>query len=292
MCIPAYNEEKIIGKIIKRCKKFAEQVVICDDGSSDQTSYEAELAGAISLKHEKNSGKGAALNTLFEYAKKTNYDIIVTIDGDGQFLPEEIPKLVKPIERKEADIVIGNRFDNAEEMPNYRKFGNKILDKMTTLAADLPVKDSQSGFRAYSLKAIKEIEFKVKGFGADGEILIDAAKKGFQIAEEKVSVIYDTGMETSTKNPILHSGEVVTSLIEIIAIKSPLKFIGIPGSILLFFGLIFAANVAVVFNETRYFSIPFTMISVVFLVIGAMLLLMSVLLFSISRNTKYQRDRI
>lgn len=283
VCIPAFNEEKIIGKVVKDCLRYSDKVIVCDDGSIDKTYEEAELAGAICLRHKKNLGKGAALKSLFNFAKNSNFEIIVTIDGDGQFLPEEIPKLVKPIKENSADIVIGYRFDDASEMPNYRKVGNKILNKMTNLASDLPVNDSQSGYRAYSKKVIDQIEFNLDGFGSDSEILIDASKKGFKIHEERVKVIYDTGMKTSTKNPISHSGEVITSLLEIIAIKSPLKFIGIPGTILMFFGIVFAVNVVTVFNETRYFSIPYTMIVIAFLVIGSMLLLMSVLLFSISR---------
>ncbi len=290
VCIPAFNEEGSIGSIVKECMKYSEQVVVCDDGSTDKTYEKAELAGAICLKHKKNLGKGAALKSLFDYARNCDVDIIVTIDGDGQFLPEEIPKLKKSIEDKKTDIVIGNRFDNADEMPQYRKFGNKILDKMTNLASDLPIKDSQSGYRAYSKKVIDSVKFNVNGFGADAEILIDASKKGFKISEEKVKVIYNTGMKTSTKNPISHSGEVVTSLLEIIAVKSPLKFIGIPGSILMVLGIIFGINVINIFNETRYFSIPYTMIGIAFLVIGAMLLLMSVLLFSISRISDRTRE--
>lgn len=290
VCIPAFNEERIIGKVVKDCLRYSDKVIVCDDGSSDKTYEEAELAGAICLRHKKNLGKGAALKSLFNFAKNSNFEIIVTIDGDGQFLPEEIPKLVRPIDENTADIVIGYRFDDASEMPNYRKVGNKILNKMTNLASDLPTNDSQSGYRAYSKKVIEKIEFNLDGFGSDSEILIDASRKKFRISEERVKVIYDTGMKTSTKNPISHSGEVITSLLEIIAIKSPLKFIGIPGTILMFFGIVFAVNVVTVFNETRYFSIPYTMIVIIFLVIGSMLLLMSVLLFSISKITYKIRD--
>jgi glycosyltransferase involved in cell wall biosynthesis len=290
VCIPAFNEEKIIGKLIKECLNYSDEVVVCDDGSTDKTFDEAGMAGAVCLKHKKNLGKGAALKSLFEYARNSNAEIIITIDGDGQFLPEEIPKLKKSIMNKSSDIVIGNRFDNSHEMPAYRKFGNKVLDKMTNLASELPIKDSQSGYRAYSKKVIDNVKFKVDGFGADAEILIDASKKGFKISEEKIKVIYNTGMKTSTKNPISHSGEVVTSLLEIIAVKSPLKFVGIPGIIITIIGIIFGVNVIILFNETRYFSIPFTMIGIIFVIIGTLLLLMSVLLFSISRISDKTRE--
>jgi len=286
VCIPAFNEEHFIGKVVKNCLKYADQVVVCDDGSVDNTYEIADAAGANVIRHEKNCGKGEAFQSLFQFARHSNVDVIVTIDGDGQFLPEEIPKLVKKIESNEADVVIGYRFDGAAEMPNYRKFGNKMLDKMTNMATQLSVRDTQSGFRAYSKNIIKLIDFKKKGFGADTEILINAAKNGARISEEKVSVIYHTGSQTSTKNPISHSGEVITSLIEIIAIRSPLKFVGTPGIILIILGIYFAIDVMLTYTEIGYFSIPFTLIGVSCLVVGLILFLTSILLYSLSKRSK------
>lgn len=283
VCIPAYNEEKIIGNIVKRSLQYVDRVVVCDDGSSDQTSHEAKSAGAYVITHDKNEGKGKSLLSLFDYAKQLNADAMITIDGDGQFLPEEIPKLLNPIIENNADIVIGYRFDDTTEMPHYRKIGNKFLDKMTNLASELPFRDTQSGFRSYSKKAIQSIRFSTKGFGADSEILIDASKKGLRITEEKVTVIYDTGGKTSTKNPVSHSSDVISSLIELIAIRHPLKYLGIPGFILLIIGIAYSVVVITIFNQTRYFSIPSTFLTVTFLVTGLMLLLMSVVLFSINR---------
>ena len=290
VCIPAFNEEHVIDKVIKNCQKYADQVVVCDDGSDDKTSEVADAAGANVIKHDRNFGKGEALQSLFKFARHSNFEIVVTIDGDGQFLPEEIPKLVKRIESGESDIVIGYRFDDSEEMPNYRKFGNKMLDKMTNMVAELSVRDTQSGFRAYSKNIINLLDFKKKGFGADAEILISAAKNGARISEEKVTVLYNTGSETSTKNPISHSGEVITSLLEIIAIRSPLKFIGVPGIILMAFGIYFAIDVALTYSQIGYFSIPFTLIGVSCLVVGLILFLSSVLLYSVSKRSKKSKN--
>jgi len=286
VCIPAFNEEHVIDKVIKNCQKYADQVVVCDDGSDDKTSEVADAAGANVIKHDRNFGKGEALQSLFKFARHSNFETVVTIDGDGQFLPEEIPKLVKRIESGESDIVIGYRFDDSEEMPNYRKFGNKMLDKMTNMVAELSVRDTQSGFRAYSKNIINLLDFKKKGFGADAEILVSAAKNGARISEEKVTVLYNTGSETSTKNPISHSGEVITSLLEIIAIRSPLKFIGVPGIVLLVFGIYFAIDVALTYNEIGYFSVPFTLIGVSCLIVGLILFLSSLLLHSVSKRSK------
>ena len=285
VCIPAFNEGKVIDKVIKDCLKFSNEVVVCDDGSMDNTYEVADSAGADVIRHEKNIGKGESLRSLFKFARHSNHDIIVTIDGDGQFIPEEIPKLVKSIQENKSDLVIGYRFDNTTEIPNYRRFGNKMLDKMTNMVEEISVRDTQSGFRAYSRKVIDDIDFKMKGFGADAEILIDAAKKGYRLSEEKITVIYDTGTKTSTKNPISHTGEVISSLVEITAVRSPLKFMGIPGIILMIAGLYFTINVAVTFSEIGYFSIPFTLIGATCLALGLILFLMSILLFSISKRS-------
>ena len=285
VCIPAFNEGKVIDKVIKDCLKFSNEVVVCDDGSMDNTYEVADSAGADVIRHEKNIGKGESLRSLFKFARHSNHDIIVTIDGDGQFIPEEIPKLVKSIQENKSDLVIGYRFDDTTEIPNYRRFGNKMLDKMTNMVEEISVRDTQSGFRAYSRKVIDDIDFKMKGFGADAEILIDAAKKGYRLSEEKITVIYDTGTKTSTKNPISHTGEVISSLVEITAVRSPLKFMGIPGIILMIAGLYFTINVAVTFSEIGYFSVPFTLIGATCLALGLILFLMSILLFSISKRS-------
>lgn len=285
-CIPAFDEEEKISDVVKRAKNYVDEVIVYDDGSQDQTSKKASEAGATVIRHEENLGKGAALKSLFDYAKKKNADVIVTIDGDGQFLPEEMNKLMRPILQGEKDIVIGYRFDKNEEMPTYRKAGNKMLDKITNMASDLPFRDTQSGFRAYSKKAIESITFLTDGFGADSEILVDASKRGLRIGEVKVTVLYDTGSKTSTKNPVSHTGDVIASLIELVALRHPLKYLGIPGLILNIIGVYFGVNVITYFNETRVFSIPSTLVALGAIVLGTILVLMSVVLFAIVRTSK------
>ena len=285
-CIPAYNEERNIEKTIINVAKFVNQVIVCDDGSTDNTVLKAENAGAYVIKLQKNLGKGAALKEIFKFAKSSNIDIMITIDADGQFVPEEIPLLLQPIIEKKSDIVVGYRFDDKTEMPQYRKIGNKVLDKITNLAEDIGVRDTQSGFRSYSKKAIETINFSTNGFGADSEILIDAAKKKLKISEEKITVIYNTGGRTSTKDPITHTSEVIASVVEQIAIKNPLKYLGIPGIISIFISVIFGIHLIAGFNETGYFSIPITLIVLGSLIIGLMLILISVLLYSIIISSK------
>ena len=284
-CIPAYNESRTIATIISQCSNYVDKVIVCDDGSDDNTASLVESSGAILLQHEKNIGKGAALKTLFSYCKKINADIVVTIDGDGQFVSNEIKDLIKPIIENDFDVVIGNRFSFNEEMPGYRKAGNKLLDKITNLAAELPFEDTQSGFRSYSKNAINSIKFSTNGFGVDAEILVDASKNNLKIHEVPIHVIYNTGGKTSTKNPVSHSAGVITSLVELIAIKRPLSFLGIPGLILMIIGSIFSIIVIMFFNETRYFSIPYTLLSLGSLLIGIVLIMMSVVLYSIGKTS-------
>ena len=282
-CIPAYNVGGMISDVVIRSKQFVDMVIVCDDGSNDDTLREASNAGAVVISHEKNLGKGAALKSLFDYCIKINADIVVTIDGDGQFLPEEIPKLTKSMIENNSDIVIGYRFEDNEEMPAYRKVGNKFLDRMSNSISDSPFRDTQSGFRSYSNKAVNIINFNHVGFTADAEILIDASQKGLKISEEKVTVLYDTGRKTSTKNPILHAGGVFASLIEMIIIKHPLKYLGIPGVLMLFLGIIFSVITVIIFNDLRTLPISYAIVTLVFLTLGSMMVLVSGVLFSINR---------
>ena len=160
VCIPAFNEEKPITDVIKKSLNYVDQVIVCDDGSLDLTAEQAKIAGAIVIKHEKNMGKGHAMKSLFKYAKDIGADVMVTIDGDGQFLAEQIPSLLQPILENSYDVVIGNRFSDDKEMPSYRKIGNKMLDKITKLAADLPFSDTQSGFRSIQKKQFSLLIFQ------------------------------------------------------------------------------------------------------------------------------------
>jgi glycosyltransferase involved in cell wall biosynthesis len=282
--MPAYNEEKLIFDLIKKIRPFVDMVVVCDDGSTDKTEQKARDAGAHVIRHKKNLGKGGAMKSLFNYAKNIDADIIITMDGDGQFLPEEIPRIMKPVIEEKADVVLGYRFDDADDMPTYRKFGNKFLDKMTSLASELPFRDTQGGFRAYSKKSIQLIEFSTDGFGVDSEIVINASKQDLKIVEEKVTVIYNTGGKTSTKTPVVHVSEVLKTVLEMIAIYHPLKYLGIPGLISMILGISVGIFVLITFNDTRYFSIPFMLISIASTILGLLLLLMSVVLFSISKS--------
>ena len=283
-CIPAFNEEKVIANLINDVSKYVDSVIVCDDGSTDGTVNESKKSGAFVISNDKNLGKGAALKSLFDFARHSNADVIVTIDGDGQFLPQEIPKLTKDIKDGKSDIVIGYRFETEKDMPSYRKIGNKVLDELSKKASNLNLRDTQSGFRAYSKKAIEKINFINNGFVADSEILIDASTKDLTISEQHVTVLYNTGGRTSTQNPIRHGGGVLISLLEMILMKRPLTYLGIPGILSMIIGFISASYVISTFTQIQYFSIPFSIIAVSFFILGLLLILVAGVLFTFNRQ--------
>ncbi|WP_048159724.1 glycosyltransferase family 2 protein [Thermococcus barophilus] len=188
--IPAYNEEKRIGKVLQRMPDFIDEIIVVDDGSEDRTSEVARELGAEVIRLEQNQGKGRAMS---EGIKKANGDIIVFIDADGQHKPEEIIKLVEPILNGEADFVIGSRLIKAQgERPLIRKISNFITTSLIRLKLGINVRDTQSGFRAIRREFLPEIESK--RYEVETEVLIKAVKKGARVKEVPVSMIY--GIET------------------------------------------------------------------------------------------------
>ena len=200
--IPAYNEEKALADVIGKTLEHVDEVIVVDDGSSDKTSEVAIEAGARVIKHSVNLGKGEALKSGFKAIGDVS--IIITIDGDGQHNPSEIPDLVRPIIEDGADLVNGSRYMNGpeENTPAYRRVGQKVLDIATNISAGTKVTDSQSGFRAFSPKSKNVFRFKDTGFGIESEMLVDAAESGLKIVEVPITVRYD--LDGSTKDPITH----------------------------------------------------------------------------------------
>ena len=200
--IPAYNEEKALADVIGKTLENVDDVIVVDDGSSDKTSEVAIEAGARVIRHSVNLGKGEALKSGFKAVGDDS--IIITIDGDGQHNPSEIPDLVRPIIEDGADLVNGSRYMNGpeENTPAYRRVGQKVLDIATNISAGTKVTDSQSGFRAFSPQSKNVFRFKDTGFGIESEMLVDAAEAGLKIVEVPITVRYD--LDGSTKDPITH----------------------------------------------------------------------------------------
>ena len=279
--IPAYNEEKNIALIITKLKKITDSIIVCDDGSSDLTGEIARELGAVVISHPKNMGYGAAIRSLFLKAKELDLDGLITMDADGQHRIEDVNSVFGPINDEVADIVIGSRFldKKSEEMPNYRKVGIKIITKVTNLSIKEKLTDSQSGFRAYSKKALQKVIPSDVGMGVSTEILIKASNLELKVAEVPIKVHYD--VDTSTHNPVSHGTSVILSTIKFTSIHNPLKFYGIPGIIFLIIGLGFIAWTIQIYAVSQQIITNVSLIGIGCIVLGAVLLMTAVILFSI-----------
>ena len=278
--IPAYNEEKNIAKIIVELKKVVDQIIVCDDGSTDSTSIIAESLGAIVIKHPKNSGYGSAIRSIFLKAREINSKVLVTIDADGQHKIEDIGKVIKPIVDGQADISIGSRFlDKHDNAPKYRKLGINIITKVTNSSLSEKITDAQSGFRAYNNKVLQSLTPSDSGMGISTEILIKSSNLGFKIAEVPTEIQYEG--DTSTQNPVSHGTEVLMSTLKYISIERPLRFYGIPSFIFFVIGLTFTFSSIQYYTEVGRLNPNVTLVAVGTLLIGVILAVTAILLYSL-----------
>jgi len=279
--IPAYNEEKAIAKVILLAKKHADVVIVCDDGSSDLTADIAENLGVKVLRHSKNIGKGAALKSLFEASREIGADVLVTLDSDGQHDPNEIPGLIPPILDNQADIVIGSRINHRSEMPMHRKIGNNVLDFFTNAGSKNKVKDTQSGFRAYSRRAIQEIDITETGLGVDSQILLNAEKSKLRVIEKAITCSYKG--QTSKRSPLVHAVGVLMSILTVIAEKRPLLYLGTPSIALLMLGTVLTVWLLNQYVSEGVFSIVIALFAMATVLIGLLLAFAAIILKAISR---------
>lgn len=276
--IPAYNEAANIERIINDVRQYTDLIIVIDDGSADDTGGLAKSLGATVVRHTRNKGKGFALKTGLIESLNHNPDIIVTIDADGQHDPSEIPRLVEPILRGECDIVVGSRFleGMVNEVPSLRAFGLSMIHLTSKLLIRSSVRDNQSGFRAYGKKVFDLIsQYGSSGFGAETEQLAIAESHGFKIIEVPVSIRYIGLKNTSKLNPFIHGSTIMSTIVRIAARRKPLHIIGIPGLVFVCAALITMTELLLLFNETRYFSVPLAIITLGFFLVGLVLVLMA-----------------
>jgi glycosyltransferase involved in cell wall biosynthesis len=282
--IPCYNEEVAIGSLVLRASQYADEVVVIDDGSTDKTMEVARLAGAHVLVHDANLGKGAALRDLFQYAMHSDVDIIIIMDGDGQHNPDNIPKLIKPLLLDEADVVNGSRYLNgaARDTPRYRRFGQVVLDRVTRwgLNKELNVTDTQSGFRAFSMKSAPFFKFSSDELAIDSEMLMDASKAQLRIKEVGIDVRYDVGR--SHTNPMSHGVQVLVGVMRNIEFEKPLLVFTAPGLGLIALGLVVGAYVMEIYFRWHKVVYGPTMLMILVMVVGTLMAVTGVLLHSLS----------
>jgi glycosyltransferase involved in cell wall biosynthesis len=209
--IPAYNAGEAVGVVVRDILALRAGIttVVVDDGSSDATARIARDAGALVISHPHNLGKGAALRTGFDHFLGTDLEAVVTLDADGQHSPREIPILVERWAATGADIIVGTRKRDVEKMPPLRIVTNTLSSLLVSLSAGTYIHDSQSGFRLLSRRVIENVKTTSRGYGAESEILIKAASRGYKVDSAPVSTIY--GSEKSYIHPL----------------KQPLRFLGL-----------------------------------------------------------------
>jgi glycosyltransferase involved in cell wall biosynthesis len=282
VCIPAFNEEKYIREIVTKAKGFADKVIVYDDGSIDKTSEVATECGATVIKSSQNRGYGRALSELFKYAFKSNAYIMVTLDSDGQHDANQIPSLIEPLLKNQADIVIGSRFlkeEDTRQIPAYRNFGIRAITKVTRVACYNKLTDAQSGFRAYNISALSNMKLYEDGMAISTEILLKANENNLRIVEVPITVTYNG--DGSTHHPISHGIAVVSHILQYLSFKKPLLFYGLPGLIMLTIASIFMYNALDLFSSTRFVSTNMIIISLGFAIMGILLLATSAIVYTL-----------
>lgn len=276
--IPAHNEERFIGSVVLRVRKHVDAVIVVDDGSFDATAEIAEAAGAVVRRHEKNLGKGAALSSGFEEARKMLPRAVVVLDGDGQHHANEIPLLLHPVLQGEADMAVGSRFLEADPgVPGLRRLGLRAITLLSNLGSGVSLSDSQNGFRAFSGEAVQRITFHAQGFSVESEMQFLARQLGLRIIEVPVSIDY----EDAPKRNVLGQGlRVLNGILRLVGQHRPLLFVGLPGLVMLLIGLWWGYRVVDIYRRVEELAVGYTLLSVLFAILGGVILSTGIILHS------------
>ena len=282
--IPAYNEEKYVGTIVLKTRKYVSEVLMLDDGSTDQTAKVARLAGASVIQHQQNKGKGASIRMLMAEARKKNPDILVFLDADTQHNPDEIPSLIKPISEG-FDLVIGSRERQRGNIPRYRRVGQRVLSYFSSILSGKGGIDSECGFRALSPKAIAELKLEQNGFAIETEMITAAADRGLRITQVPISAIYTK--DGSTLSPVVHGLGVLIWIITMISERRPLLFFGMLGTMLIVVGLLAGIRVLNIFfagGSVAKVAMGTAPVSILLLTIGLFTIFTGIILRTIARR--------
>ncbi len=286
IAMPAYNEANYIGSVVLQAKSYAEEVIVADDGSKDQTADIAELAGAYVIRHETNMGKGAGVRDILAEAAKRNADVLVLMDADAQHDPREIPGLIKAVQEG-ADLVIGSRSIGRENIPSYRKVGQKVLSKLTGTLSKAKVMDTESGFRALSRKAITTMQLKETGFAIEAEMISEAADRGLNIVEVPITAIYT--QDGSTLNPIKHGVGNVNRIMVLISERQPVLYFGVLGGLLILLGIVAGVMVFKIQSTAGVLATGTALVSMLLITVGTLLVSTGIILGVIVKRLGSQR---
>lgn len=291
--IPAYNEEKTIERMVTGVKAHVDTVVVIDDGSQDKTGHYAERAGAVVVSHHENRGVGAAVKTGIEKGLQLGADILVSIDADGQFSPDDIPRLITPLLSDEADFVTGSRFSNGSPtMPRVKRMGNTLFTWLVNVLTHSSFTDTQCGFRAISREAAIRITL-FGDFTYTQETFLDLVSKKMRMKEVPVKVVYDeTRKSRVVKNPLSYGVSALLIIVRTIVDLYPFKVFGLLGSVIFVSGAVSGFTLFVRWILTSKVS-PYTSLvtlSGVLLIVGFLCIVLALIADMLGRQRRIQEE--
>ncbi len=293
--IPAYNEEKTVGDIVNQVQTHVNTVIVINDGSTDKTEEVALKAGAEVVSHDVNKGVGAAIRTGIEKGLKRGADVLVSIDADGQFDPDDIPRLVEPVVAGEADFVTGSRFllyGYKPEMPRVKKIGNTLFTRIVNTITKSHFTDTQCGFRALSREAALRINL-FGDFTYTQETFLDLVSKKMRIKEVPVKVKYYKKRKSRVvKNPFSYGLNALLIMIRTVIDLYPLKVFGSLGSLIFGSGFFMGLSLFIRWMYTGKVS-PYTSmvtLSGVLLIVGFLCIILALIADMLGRQKRIQED--
>jgi glycosyltransferase involved in cell wall biosynthesis len=277
--IPAYNEERFIGSVVLQAYKHVDTVVVVDDGSTDSTAEIAEAAGAVVVRHAHNQGKGAALNTGFQMARELDPDVVVTLDADGQHLPDEISVVAAPVLEGQADIVVGSRYlEKKSRVPFHRVWAHRIFNFITKRVSRVSMSDSQSGFRAFSPRALGSISFHASDFSVESEMQFLAFEHNLRTRDVPITIFYHGKPK---RVAAAHGLIVLNGILRLVGQYRPLLFFGVPGILLLMAGIAWGFWIIDIYHRFHTLAEGYVILSALLTIIGTLALFTGIILHSV-----------
>ncbi|WP_082230140.1 glycosyltransferase family 2 protein [Halorubrum lipolyticum] len=298
--IPAYNAADSIGQVVDRAAPYADEVIVVDDGSRDETADRAREAGAVVLVHERNRGYGGALKSLFREAAERRVAHLVVIDADGQHDPKDIPTLVETQARHDTDIVIGSRYvgDRKTEIPLVRSVGLAVINHLTnaSLGKLRPsgfIRDTQSGYRSYSLYAARSLAADPligDNMGASTDILHHAHRNRLSVSEVETTISYDVE-NASSQGSVSHGLDLLRNIFWTIEYGKPILILGLPGSLITLLGVTLTIQILAQAAQTGTVASIRLVPPVLFAIGGVLLCIAAVMMQVLNRHPSINRLR-